>query len=376
MPESTAGSLDLAPTLAEIGATLRAILTAVRADHAAGKGGEAWTLVGRAEAAAEKAALITAAFNTGRLRGEAQALARQRGTLEALRTEFAAAKKAPTRPPQGAPRSWQEVVAGSTGNWQDRGREGLVGRGITGGSSRGRKWEPSRTIFLSPTDNSFIKCHVDCGLFGAALGKTLQAKETGTLVRTGAGLFKVEMEKSAVEKILKLETINVPGFGTWRASRMHASSMPSVVVTGVDPAMSDGAVAMGLISGTREMLTEEERRRLGSLRVKRLFLGVHGQDGRNGKTDRPRSNDRGASPTPTPTRSVRVYADPMVLAKFEAMGEVKLDWALLPCRPYVPRQFYCRICGRMGGHSTDRHRGNAREGERRDGRQTGGSPHP
>ena len=326
-------------------------------------------MVGRAEAAAEKAALISAAFTAGTMRGEGLALARQRGALEALRKEVAAERQTSAQPSHGARRSWREVVAGGAGNWQERGRGGLVGlvgRGGMNGGTRGRKWEPSRTVFLSPTDNLVIKRHVDCGLFGAALGKTLQAKECGTLVRTGAGLFKVELEQSAVDRILALETIQVPGFGTWRASRMHASSMPSVVVTGVDPAMSDEAVAIGLITGTRGMLTADERRHLGSLRVKRLFLGAHGRDAKNAKTNKEATSPGGESSSPIPTRSVRVYADPMVLAKFEAMGEVKLDWALLPCRPYVPRQFYCQICGRLGGHTTDRHRGSVREGERKD----------
>ena len=208
------------------------------------------------------------------------------------------------------------------------------------------------------------------------MGKTLHAKEPGTLVRTGAGLFKVELDNSAVGKILELGTVNVPGFGTWRASRMHASSMPSVVVSGVDPTMSDEAVAMGLITGTRGMLTDDERRHLGTLRVKRLFLGVCSRNGRPSQDERASTGDAGVPPPLTPTRAVRVYADPMVLAKFEAMGEVKLDWALLPCRPCVPRQFYCQICRRLGGHSTERHRGNVQEGERRDGRRVRGNPRP
>ena len=157
---------------------------------------------------------------------------------------------------------------------------------------------------------------------------------------------------------------------------MHASSMPSMVVTGVDPTLSDEAVATRLITGTRGMLTEVERRHLGSLRVRRLFLRAHRRDDRSKQDNRPGVSEGEASPHPTPTRSVRVYADPMILAKFEAMGEVKLDWALLPCRPYIPQQFYCQICGRLGGHSTDRHRGSVREGEHRVGQQAGGRPHP
>ena len=232
-----------------------------------------------------------------------------------------------------------------------------------------RGWDPCRTVFLSPTDASATRRHIGQGLFGIALGRAIGAREPGTLVRTGAGLFKVELEHRAANTILERSPIEVTGFGTWRASRMHASSAPSVVVTGVDPSMSDEAVATGLITSMRARLSEEERRHLGSLRVQRMFQGarrgasVHARVGESGE---------GAPRTPTPTRSVRVYADPVILARFEAMGEVKLHWALLSCRPYVPRQFYCHICGRLGGHSTDHHRGSAKEGEQRGRHQVGG----
>ena len=343
-------------------------------------------MAGRVEAAAAKAALISAALDAGTLRGKARALARQRGALDAMRAEAAAARQAPAPPPKGGRRSWRAVVMGDTGITGFKGATGpqgndrTGGRGATGSGQRGRDWDINRTIFLSPVDNSFLKKHIDSGVFGAGLGRALGANTCGTVIRTGAGLFKAELEKNIFEKILERGEVEVPGFGAWRASRMRASAMPSVVITGVDPGMSDGAVATGLIHGARGMFGEEERGLLGSLRASRLFSGARSRDsGRDGGRDaggRSSTGSGGSPPPPTPTRSVRVYADPKVLAKFEALGEVKLGWALLPCRPYVPRQFYCRICDRMGGHSTERHRGCTREGERRDGRSAGAHPRP
>ena len=100
-------------------------------------------MVGRAEAAVEKATLVTAAFNAGKLRGEALALVCQRGVHEALCTEVTTIRPTPAQPSQGVWRSWRDVVVGSAGNWQERGPRGLVGWGSTGGATQGRKWEPS-----------------------------------------------------------------------------------------------------------------------------------------------------------------------------------------------------------------------------------------
>ena len=346
-------------------------MEALNADHTAGRGGAAWGLAGRVENAAQNAAMVAASFTAGKIRGEALALAQQRREIEAIRAK-------------GVGRSWKDVASGNVPNWgkraEDRGmrREDALDRTMGGAMRaangvRRRGWDPCRTVFLSPTDASATRRHIDQGLFGVALGRAIGAREPGTLVRTGAGLFKVELEREAASTVLESGSVEVPGFGTWRASRMHASSAPSVVVTGVDPSMSDEAVTTGLITSMREILGEEDRRRLGSLRVRRMFQGSRGGD--SARVHEAECGE-GAPRTPTPTRSVRVYADPMLLARFEAMGEVKLHWALLPCRPYVPRQFYCQICGRLGGHSTDHHRGSVREGERRSRHQAGGRPHP
>ena len=213
------------------------------------------------------------------------------------------------------------------------------------------------------------------------MGRVVGARQPGILVRTGAGLFKAELEKTIAEKILAKENaVEVPGFGVWRATRMRTPAKPSIVVSGVDPKLSDGDVTRSLIHGLRGVLEEGERGLLGSLEARRLFLGARRREGgQNGGGDvgaRTSAGSGGASSPPTPTRSVRVYADPKVTTKLVALGEVRLGWALLPCRPYVPRQFYCRICDRMGGHSTERHRGGAREGTRRDGQPAGAHPRP
>ena len=279
------------------------------------------------ETAAKTAAIIAALVTVGKIRGEASELARQRSKLETTRADVNT-RQASTHHPPGTGKSWRDVASGNIQNWGMRAqaggvrREGVVDRTMGGtlratSGARHRGWDPCRTVFLSPTDTSSTRRHIDQGLFGIALGRAISAREPGTLVRTGAGLFKVELEREAADRIVESGLIEVPGFGTWKASRMHASSAPSVVVTGVDPSLSDEAITTGLITSMRGLLGEEERRRLGSLRVRRMFQGA-----RHGDSTRVRVGEsgEGSSRSPTPTRSVRVYADPMVLARFEAMG--------------------------------------------------------
>ena len=149
---------------------------------------------------------------------------------------------------------------------------------------------------------------------------------------------------------------------------MRSSTGPSLVIMGVDPNMSDDAVVTGIIAGSRELLDERERAQLGSLRAKRLFLGARGG---NPDANGARATQASSGTPPRPSRSVRMYADPTLLDRFEAMGHVKLRWATLPCRRYIPRQFFCTICGQLGNHSTDHHRGSFRVAEGRGGCQTG-----
>ena len=293
----SSGPSPLAPALSEVGATLRALLAAIRADHAAedGVGGGAWALVGRAEAAAAQIAALSAAFDAGAVHGEALALARQQSALAAERAELAAARKAPPQAPQGGRRSWREVAAGAGPSGFDRGgfvREGAAGERLvrgerSGGEFRGRTWDTSRTIFLSPAENSFLRKNIDPEHFGRALGRVVGARQPGILVRTGAGLFKAELEKTIAEKILAKENaVEVPGFGVWRATRMRTPAKPSIVVSGVDPKLSDGDVTRSLIHGLRGVLEEGERGLLGSLEARRLFLGARRREGgQNGGVD-------------------------------------------------------------------------------------------
>jgi hypothetical protein len=142
-------------------------------------------------------------------------------------------------------------------------------------------WDPARTLFFTPTDTRAINKPIESFEYGRALCTALGADGGGgqvpltNLVRTGAGQFKAELTPRAYALATRLGVVVVPNFGEWRARPMHPSAAPSLVVSGIDTSMSDEEVAGGLIAGSKEMLEEKERGKLGTLRVKRLFLGAH-----------------------------------------------------------------------------------------------------
>ena len=279
----------MSPALAKISATLGAVLTALQADHAAGGGGTAWALAERVERAAATANLIASAFNAGKVRGEAEALGRHRAELAELQARL-------TPGHQGADRrSWRDVaVGGGAGRGTDVGARkqgaghagGISGfsgfSGFPGTAERPpcRTSDPRRTLFLTPSDKAAVQRPIEAYAFGAALNAVLGASADAPILsdvgRTPAGLFRVEMPPSYTDKLLQRDRIVVPGFGEWSATRMHSSTGPSLVVMGVDPSMSDDAVVTGIIAGSRELLDERERAKLGSIRAKRLFLGAQG----------------------------------------------------------------------------------------------------
>ena len=373
----------LAPALGQIGAALRAVLEALEADRSAGLADSAVARVeGSVGGALNAAETLAAAFAAGHLRGEADALERHRrdladvkaqvaeatraqaGWAQAAMAQSAKAAGAAAPPPPGTPghrRSWRDVAAGGP-------RAPL-------GVARRRVWDPARTLFWAPSDQRAITKPIESFEFGKALCTALGADGGGSvtpltnLVRTGAGHFKAELTPQAYALATRLQAVTLPKFGEWTARPMHPSAAPSLVVSGIDTSLSDEEVAGGLIAGSKEFLEENERGKLGTLRVKRLFLGASDNGSRQGEGG---SRDHASRPT----RSVRVYGDPAMLGKFEELGQMKLFWSLVPCRQYIPRQFYCKICKRQGNHSTACHRVSFREQERRDARGTGRSPRP
>ena len=225
------------------------------------------------ERAAATANLVASVFNAGKVRGEAEALGRQRAELAEL-------KARPTLGHRGADRrSWRDVAAGrGPGRGSAEGVSGMKGAGHAGaisglsgkmGRPPCRTSDPRRTLFLTPSDKSAIKRPIEAYAFGAALNDVLGASADASVLnevgRTEAGHFQVELAPSETDKLLRRKKIVVPGFGEWSATRMHCSTGPSMVVMGIDPKLLDDAVVTGIIAGSRELLDERDRAKLGSI---------------------------------------------------------------------------------------------------------------
>ena len=159
-----------------------------------------------------------------------------------------------------------------------------------------------------------------------------------SLVRTGTGAFKAELIAAVAKPAVEAGEVLVEGFGVWKPEKMRESAAPSIVLMGVDLDLSEEQITKGLIVGSKGLVPDGDRGRLGNLRVKRLL-----------------SAPKDASTEARPTRQVRVYCATDMMETFLRLGFMKLDYLTIRCRPYEPRKFYCKTCGKLGSHTTAFH---------------------
>ena len=76
--------------------------------------------------------------------------------------------------------------------------------------------------------------------------------------------------------LLDVGEVTVGDFGKWRVEKMRDSSAPSIVLMGVAQSLLDEQVANGVMRGSRGLLPEAFRGRLGQVRAKRLFSAAKG----------------------------------------------------------------------------------------------------
>ena len=169
-------------------------------------------------------------------------------------------------------------------------------------------WSVDRTVFLTPVNQALRKQHLDKSKFGLSLNEALrqvagpeaQSEQcvVESLIRTGLGLFKVQLAGAVIRPLLNSGVVTVGAFGEWKVERMRESSAPSIVLMGVDRSLSDEQVAQGVMRGSRGLLPEVLRGRLGHVRAKRLFSAAKGASSAVGSS----------SPSEAqPTRNVRLY---------------------------------------------------------------------
>ena len=294
---------------------------------------------------------MAAAATVGRLSAVAEQTEKREKTLQTLKetvkTEIADAVK------RSAEQEKQKTV-------EDKNRRGRSWRDVAAGDRPQLprySWSVDRTVFLTPVNQALRKQHLDKSKFGLSLNEALrqvagpeaQSEQcvVESLIRTGLGLFKVQLAGAVIRPLLNSGVVTVGAFREWKVERMRESSAPSIVLMGVDRSLSDEQVAQGVMRGSRGLLLEVLRGRLGHVRAKRLFSAAKGASSAVGSS----------SPSEAqPTRNVRLYCGQEVLDNLVSKGFVKIDWDIVRCRPYEPPRFFCKKCGRMGGHSTEFHR--------------------
>ena len=182
------------------------------------------------------------------------------------------------------------------------------------------------------------------------------------LIRTPTGDWKLMVAPAVCEYVLAAPNVRVKRI-VWSIEKLRTALMPSMVVTGAPLDLSDAGIKDGVIAGSKGVLSADHRGELEHLEVRRLFARPRERGPPQGsKTREPASSstnkDESSSPSdPRPTRSVRIFAPPVIIDPFLQEGYLSIRWSVHPVRPYTPTQYYCKLCQRMGSHSTKYHRG-------------------
>ena len=222
-------------------------------------------------------------------------------------------------------------------------------------------WSPSRTFFLRPEDEEARKKEIPAWMFGAKLRQMFGPTPEGgdppllRLHRTARGEWQLLFAAWVRDKIISANQnrFDMAEFGWWILERREVFSGPSVVISRVPLELSDQEIKQGLIDGSKSLLEPRLVQMLDSLRVQRLKR-------------REVSHEDPKKSTWVPGKSVRIiFATDELRSRFLNLGGIYLYWQFVPVRDYVPPSYYCSICKKRGGHSTQFHRGPATGGGHR-----------
>ena len=219
-------------------------------------------------------------------------------------------------------------------------------------------WSTSRTFFLKPEDDTVRKQEIPAWRFGAKLRQKFGAIPEGgdppllRLHRTARGEWQMLVAPWARDKLVSAEQnrVDFQEFGFWILERREVMSGPSAVVSQVPLELSDEEIKQGLLEGSKSLLEPQVSELMKAVRVQRLKR-------REISTEDPRQSKW------VPGKSVRViFPADELRQKFLGLGGIYLFWQYVPIRDYVPPTYYCSICKKRGGHSTQYHRGPAPRG--------------
>ena len=332
----------LGPQFGRVCKTLRAVSEELRRPPGQRDGDRGLTLADRAEDALSVLEAFLMGMETEKLRS---ALSKAEAPPGAHQS---AAKSGPpgadSRSPAG--RRWSEVVANPGA--------------ISAPRPPRFEWDAGRTVFLQPTDPEAAKRPIDSHLFGANFAKNFRGipelmenlphSAVERVDRTPTNGWKVQLTATAL-KYIPSRAFTVPGVeGAWIAEKMRAPSATSLVVYGIDPRASDEEVATALARGSARLLSPEDAERLKGLRVRRLLARAPSGEGEATGSE---AQATGGSRV---TRACRVYMPPDLARFFCQRGEMMFDFVGRRVKEYVPTQYYCKFCRRMGSHSSQYHR--------------------
>ena len=114
--------------------------------------------------------------------------------------------------------------------------------------------------------------------------------------------------------------------------------------------LSNAEVQQGLFEGARSLLDPRLNEMMKAIRVQWLKR-------------RETNKDDPCKSTWVPGKLVRViFPAEDLRQKFLNLGGIYLFWQYVPIREYVPPTYYCVVCKKRGGHSTQFQRGPAHQG--------------
>ena len=235
-------------------------------------------------------------------------------------------------------------------------------RGVTGRISQAPRgaapWSTTRTFFLRPEDDATRTREIPAWMFGAKLRQKFGNVPDGgdppllRLHRTARGEWQLLVAAWVRDKIVAANQnrFNFEEFGWWILERREVLSGPSAVVSRVPLELSDAEVQQGLFEGARSLLDPQLNEMMKAIRVQRLKR-------------RETNKEDPSKSTWVPGKSVRViFPAEDLRQKFLNLGGIYLFWQYVPIREYVPPTYYCAVCKKRGGHSTQFHRGPAHQG--------------
>ena len=219
-------------------------------------------------------------------------------------------------------------------------------------------WSTSRTFFLKLENDAIRKQEIPAWRFGAKLREKFGAIPTGgdppllRLHRTARGEWQMLVAAWARDKLVSANQnrVDFQEYGFWILEHREVMSGPSAVISQVPLELSDEEIKQGLLEGSKSLLEPQVSEMMKAVRVQRLKRReISRDDSRQSKW--------------VPGKSVRViFPADELRQKFLGLGGIYLFWQYVPIREYVPPTYYCSICKKRGGHSTQYHRGPAQAG--------------